>query len=113
MIVVRYDYISTNCRFSSDAEDYTADMIAFDDAVYLICELDNGSNNYAKAFRGYVISKGVKKVDYIDFNRFDGKGVKNPQFVKFDQTLAILYTHILLSVVNFESISSVSSSNFL
>ena len=95
MKVVRYDYISTNCRFSSDAEDYTADMIAFDDAVYLICELDNGSNNYAKAFRGYVISKGVKKVDYIDFNRFDGKGVKNPQFVKFDQTLAILYTHIL------------------
>jgi hypothetical protein len=53
-------------------------MIAFDDTVYLICELDNGSNNYAKAFRGYVISKGVKKVDYIDFNRFDGKGVKNP-----------------------------------
>ena len=95
MKVVRYDYISTNCRFSSNSEDYTADMIAVEDTVYLICEVENEGKDFAKAFKGYVITKGVKKIGYIDYNRFDGKGVKNPQFVKFDKTLAILYTHIL------------------
>ena len=95
MGVVRYDYISTNCRFSSNAEDYTADMVAIEDTVYVICELENGNNDYAKAFKGYIISKDVKRIDYIDFTRFEGKGIKNPQFVKFDKNLAILYTNIL------------------
>ena len=95
MQVVRYDYISTNCRFSSNAEDYRADMIAIDETVYVICELENENMNYAKAFRGYIISKDVKRISYIDFNRFNGKGVKNPQFVKFNKNLAVLYTEIL------------------
>ena len=93
--VIRYDYISANCRFSKDAEDYTSDMIIFEGSVYVICELDNEGNSYAKAFKGFVITKDVKKVSYIEFNRYEGKGVKNPQFVRFDKSLALLYTHIL------------------
>ena len=95
MKVIRYDYMSTNCRFSSDPEDYTADMTIFEDNIYIICELENEGNNFSKYFKGYVITKDVKKISYIDFTRFDGKGVKNPQFVKFDKTLAVLYTHLL------------------
>ena len=95
MKVIRYDYMSTTCRFSNNAEDYTADMTIFEDNVYIICELENDGKDYAKAFKGYIISKNVKKIEFMDFNRFDGKGVKNPQFVRFEKTLSVLYTHIL------------------
>ena len=96
MTVVRYDYMASNCRFSSDAEDNTADMIVLEKSVMVICEVENEGKNYAKAFKAYNITNDIKKIDYIDFNQFsNGVGVKNPLFVKFDHYLAILYTYLI------------------
>ena len=95
MEVIRYDYISSNCRFTSNAEDYTADIIVLENSVMVICEVENEGRDYAKMFRAYNITSGIKKIDPIDFNRFDGIGVKNPSFVKFDNFVAILYTHLI------------------
>jgi hypothetical protein len=46
-------------------------------------------------FRAYNITDGIKKIDPIDFNNFNGIGVKNPSFVKFKNLVAILYTHLI------------------
>ena len=93
--VIRYDYMSSNCRFTSNAEDYTSDLIVLENSVMVICEVENEGQDYAKMFKAYNITNGVKKIDIIDFNNFDGLGVKNPSFVKFENFVGILYTHLL------------------
>ena len=95
MEVIRYDYMSSNCRFTSEAEDYTNDIIVLENSVMVICEVENEGKNYAKMFRAYNITDGIKKIDPIDFNNFNGIGVKNPSFVKFKNLVAILYTHLI------------------
>ena len=94
--VIRYDYMASNCRFTSDAEDYTADVLVLENSVMVICEVENEGKDYAKLFRAYNITDNVKQIDTIDFNNFEnGLGVKNPSFVKFDTFVGILYTHII------------------
>ena len=96
MEVIRYDYMSSNCRFTSEAEDYTNDIIVLENSVMVICEVENEGKNYAKMFRAYNITNNVKKIDPINFNNFNnGIGVKNPSFVKFKNFVGILYTHLI------------------
>ena len=93
--VIRYDYLSTNCRFTDNAEDYTVDITTFDKNILIICEVENDGKDYAKYFRAYNVTSDVKKIPYFDFNQFDGLGVKNPLFVKFKDYLGVLYTHVV------------------
>ena len=88
--------MASNCRFTSDAEDYTADVLVLENSVMVICEVENEGRDYAKRFRAYNITDNVKQIDTIDFNNFENcLGVKNPSFVKFDTFVGILYTHII------------------
>ena len=97
MEVIRYDYLSDECRYRTNAEDYHLDIVSISDTLSMvICELDNGGKEYTHTFRAFRITKDIKRVEVIDFTRFTDKekGVKNPQFVKFDKTLGILYTQL-------------------
>ena len=95
MKVIRYDYIYNQCRYRTNAEDYHLDIMPLSDTTSMIvCELENGGNSYSKALKGYKITKNVKKIEYIDFTKFEEKGIKNPQLVKFDKIIGILYTQI-------------------
>ena len=94
--VERYDYIYNECRYRKDPLDYHLDIMPLTDTLSMvICEVENDGKSYSKTLKGYKITKGTKKIEYIDFTKFDsGKGIKNPQLVKFDKVVGILYTQI-------------------
>ena len=93
MEVVRYDYIYNNCRLRADPEDYTVDIISLPNKkIFGICEVDNGGKDPDK-FQLLEINGQDKQ--FIQTTLGDlGKVVRNPQFVKFGDTAAILYTRI-------------------
>ena len=90
MEVKRYDYIFNKCRLRDNVEDYTVDIISLPDAVYVICEMDNEPNKLQ------LIQIYAQKKPFVSntLGNFDGKAVKNPQFVRIADSLAILYTRV-------------------
>ena len=94
MEVIRYDYIFNNCRYKDEDEDYTIDLISpYEDTFYAVCEVDNGGKD-AVNFELIKISGPEKKFELTVLNRFGAKAIKNPSFVKMDNSLGILYTRI-------------------
>ena len=93
--VTREDFIFNNCRYKSNPEDYTIDLVAIsEDLIYAMCEVDNEGKD-AVAFRLIEISGEDKEFKQIILNNFEkAKAVKNPLFVKFDNLIAVLYTRI-------------------
>ena len=92
--VLRYDFIFNNCRYKTEAEDYTIDIISpYDNTIYAICEVDNGGKD-AVQFQLLKISEPGKAFEQTVLNKFGAKAIKNPSFVKMDNSLGILYTRI-------------------
>ena len=92
--IIRYDYIFNNCRYKDQEEDYTIDLISpYEDTVYAICEVDNGGKD-AVNFELIKISGPEKKFELIVLNKFGAKAIKNPSFVRMENSLGILYTRI-------------------
>ena len=92
--IIRYDYIFNNCRYKDQEEDYTIDLISpYEDIVYAICEVDNGGKD-AVNFELIKISGPEKKFELIVLNKFGAKAIKNPSFVRMENSLGILYTRI-------------------
>ena len=84
--------MASDCRFTSDAEDYTADVLVLENSVMVICEVENEGKDYANLFRAYNITDNVKQIDTINFNNFEnGLGVKNPSFVNLEMSHIMPY----------------------
>ena len=91
--VLRYDYIYNECRYKTDAEDYTIDLVAISqNTIYAICEKDNNGKD-AVAFQLIKVGAEEKLFEPIPLN-FNAKAVKNPSLVKVDNSIGILYTRI-------------------
>ena len=90
--IIRYNYIYNDCRLRKDSEDYTIDMISLvNNEIYIICEVDYG--NGPDKFQLIKIYGTYKK--FIQTTLTDlGIVVKNPQFIKIGDIIAILYTRI-------------------
>ena len=90
MEVVRYDYIYNNCRLRDDTNDYTVDIISLPNKfIYAICE----SALEQAAFQLIQVYGPDKKFVQMTIGNL-GKTVKNPVFVRIDDSAAILYTRI-------------------
>ena len=94
MEVLTYDYIYNNCRLRTDSEDYTVDVIAVQNTVYAICEVDNDP----EAFQIMKIYRTNKKFEEGKIYNLGGK-IKNPQFVLMGNSIGVLYTRIDLNDV--------------
>ena len=87
--VKRYEYLYPNCLYREDPEDFNADIAVLSPKrIYAVCE------TALNKFRGFIIYPDKEDFDEFYFNNFDADNVKNPVFTKFDQSLAIFYTHI-------------------
>ena len=90
MEVVRYDYIYNDCRLRADKNDYTVDIISLPNKyIYAICE----SASDQSAFQLIQVYGPDKKFAQLTIGNL-GKTVKNPQFVRIDDSAAILFTRI-------------------
>ena len=90
MEVVRYDYIYNDCRLRADKNDYTVDIISLPNKyIYAICE----SASDQSAFQLIQVYGPDKKFTQLTMGNL-GKTVKNPQFVRIDDSAAILFTRI-------------------
>ena len=90
MEVIRYDYIYNNCRLRDDTNDYTVDIISLPNKyIYAICE----SALEQAAFQLIQVYGPDKKFVQMTIGNL-GKTVKNPLFVRIDDSAAILYTRI-------------------
>ena len=90
MEVVRYEHIYNNCRLRENINDYTADIISLPNKyIYVICEsaLDQA------AFQLIQVYGPDKNLVQMTIGNL-GKAVKNPLFVRIDDSVAILYTRI-------------------
>ena len=91
IVAKRYEFLSNECEYIEDPEDYNADIIALTkNKIYAICR---SKDNELKAFE---IIVGEKEIIRFNINLLAAKG-KNPVLTKFDKSLAIFYNHISLS----------------
>ena len=85
----RYEYLSDQCIYREDPEEYNADIaVLSENRIYVACETNSGK------LRGFFINPAEDDFVEFNFNYFDAAYVKNPVFAKFDKTLGIFYTHV-------------------
>ena len=90
--VLRYEYLFNECIYKDDSEYYNADIYPLSkNKIFAVCEYQENK------FKGFIIYPSKKTVDRFNFNNFEANSVKNPVFVKFDNTLALFNTHITVN----------------
>ena len=94
--VKRYEYLTDNCIYREDPEDYNADIAVLSkNYIYVTCEMETPKEYDDKVrLHGFVIYPDKEDIDEFNFNNFDAVYVRNPAFTKFGDSLGIFYTHI-------------------